>query len=656
MALKSNLVGKLVTIFASLSLVFLSLFLVKTKSIKKIYAVDPPTIIVEWNFPNNPDDAVADNGGIPSNSGKTISAVGTGAPTFATSGASTYSAKATGWDNGSGNKYWQVEFETLGYQNLKLSSNQFGSNTGPRDFKVQVKTSGEWTDVAGANIEVNGTWNHGKLESISLPSECDDQAIVYLRWIMTSNDSVEGGVVGSSGVNRIDDIVITGDILSADADGDGIPDSSDNCPKVANANQADSDGDGIGDVCDTVDPTTPVCGDGQVDLGEECDDGNNIDNDGCDAACQTEPITIVATKVVCNTETDLPNWGNPGPTVGATTAQDFVSSHPNCRIVSDWDFQWAKAGAGSFGSFQTDTSSLGDSWTTFNSIATISGVLDLGGQIEAREVFPNDNYVPFTNDDNNNVSSEFYCTGGIPHYDNWEWISSPRSGQTYYCVGLNAFKPGTIKGMKFEDINGDGKYKQNEFGIGGWTIQLKQNGNLVASTQTIGNGDFEFDNVTVGEYKVCEVNLSGWKRTFPKNSDCQSVTVKANEVTSGVNFGNFHLGKIFGYKFKDINGSGIWDKSGTNPEPGVEGWKICLLNILKCTKTDANGYYEFDNIGPGTYLLTEEFRPGWKPTRPKFGIHIISSTSGMGLDKRGVNYDFGNYLLPLKPCNSCYLR
>jgi hypothetical protein len=36
-----------------------------------------------------------------------------------------------------------------------------------------------------------------------------------------------------------------------DTDGDGIPDSSDNCPTVYNPTQTDTDGDGIGDACDT---------------------------------------------------------------------------------------------------------------------------------------------------------------------------------------------------------------------------------------------------------------------------------------------------------------------------------------------------------------------------------------------------------------------
>ena len=36
----------------------------------------------------------------------------------------------------------------------------------------------------------------------------------------------------------------------AGADGDGVPDGTDNCPNVANADQVDSDGDGTGDACD----------------------------------------------------------------------------------------------------------------------------------------------------------------------------------------------------------------------------------------------------------------------------------------------------------------------------------------------------------------------------------------------------------------------
>ena len=35
-----------------------------------------------------------------------------------------------------------------------------------------------------------------------------------------------------------------------DCDGDGIPNSADNCPNIANHGQEDTDGDSVGDACD----------------------------------------------------------------------------------------------------------------------------------------------------------------------------------------------------------------------------------------------------------------------------------------------------------------------------------------------------------------------------------------------------------------------
>jgi hypothetical protein len=57
-----------------------------------------------------------------------------------------------------------------------------------------------------------------------------------------------------------------------DGDGDGIPDSSDNCPDDANPDQEDADEDGAGDACDNC----PVANPDQRD-----DDGNGI-GDVCD--------------------------------------------------------------------------------------------------------------------------------------------------------------------------------------------------------------------------------------------------------------------------------------------------------------------------------------------------------------------------------------
>jgi cysteine-rich repeat protein len=39
----------------------------------------------------------------------------------------------------------------------------------------------------------------------------------------------------------------------------------------------------------------PVCGDGTLDTGEDCDDNNTINGDGCDSVCNIEPDALVGT-------------------------------------------------------------------------------------------------------------------------------------------------------------------------------------------------------------------------------------------------------------------------------------------------------------------------------------------------------------------------
>jgi len=54
-------------------------------------------------------------------------------------------------------------------------------------------------------------------------------------------------------------------IANADADTDGIPDTTDNCSSLSNTSQADADNDGIGDVCDTTfNFTTQPCNGGMA--------------------------------------------------------------------------------------------------------------------------------------------------------------------------------------------------------------------------------------------------------------------------------------------------------------------------------------------------------------------------------------------------------
>lgn len=118
--------------------------------------------------------------------------------------------------------------------------------------------------------------------------------------------------VNAAGLSRLATVTTLHlDLVGAqpDADGDGVPDSSDNCPHAANADQLDRGGvgsaapaDGIGDVCQCGD----VNGDGKVTTSDSVITARSLlipptatmahpekCNVGGNAACTTADVTII---------------------------------------------------------------------------------------------------------------------------------------------------------------------------------------------------------------------------------------------------------------------------------------------------------------------------------------------------------------------------
>ena len=144
-----------------------------------------------------------------------------------------------------------------------------------------------------------------------------------------------------------------------------------------------------------------------------------------------DTATISATKIVCDDESDLPNWGAGGPNVTSTTASDFLLANPSCH-AADWTFELAPG----------DTENPGDNiigaaggvWTPFTSTTTIPLP---SASIWVREQMK-DGYIPFTGlNTTQNVSAELYCNDDVLHYDNYDFVSSMETGQIYYCVAFN---------------------------------------------------------------------------------------------------------------------------------------------------------------------------------------------------------------------------
>ncbi|WP_272420247.1 thrombospondin type 3 repeat-containing protein [Polyangium jinanense] len=76
-------------------------------------------------------------------------------------------------------------------------------------------------------------------------------------------------------------VAIAGSCQASDSDGDAIPDTTDNCPELANTDQSDVDHDGVGDVCDDqsnfvvirfkVGERCMILGDGKVESTSTCE-------------------------------------------------------------------------------------------------------------------------------------------------------------------------------------------------------------------------------------------------------------------------------------------------------------------------------------------------------------------------------------------------
>ena len=75
---------------------------------------------------------------------------------------------------------------------------------------------------------------------------------------------------------------------------------------------------------------------------------------------------------------------------------------------------------------------------------------------------------------------------------------------------------GAIRGVKFHDLNGNGRRDPGEPGLPGWEIILEDlEGNRLAGTTTDASGHYEFVGLEPGAYRVDEVLQAGWRQTAP---------------------------------------------------------------------------------------------------------------------------------------------
>ncbi|MCX6272837.1 MAG: hypothetical protein NTU44_16795, partial [Bacteroidetes bacterium] len=196
-----------------------------------------------------------------------------------------------------------------------------------------------------------------------------------------------------------------------------------------------------------------------------------------------------------------------------------------------------------------------------------------------------------------------------------------------------------ITGFKYNDLDGDGALDPTEPFLPNWPINLS--GAASKTTLTDASGHFTFKDLFPGTYTVSEPNVPNWVRTDPILPTHTVTLGYSSTFLLGRAFGNHYTGKcVYGYKFNDQNGNGVWDLG----EPPVSGWEIHLIisNIYETyTFTDASGFYYFDNFPDGPwYFVGEIQQPGWNCTLPGQSCGYRIEPSDI---HNHVYHNFGNH-------------
>ncbi len=250
--------------------------------------------------------------------------------------------------------------------------------------------------------------------------------------------------------------------------------------------------------------------------------------------------------------------------------------------------------------------------------------------------------------------------GGTVTNDQIAAIALPSGGGSINN-NFGELKPASLSGFVYVDANNNGIKDLGEAPIAGVTITLSGsdiNGPVNQTATTDGNGFYQFKNLDPGNYQINETQPANYFNG--KDAIGSQGGVQGNDVFSSINlaagvdgvnnnFGELLPASISGYVYVDANNNGVKD-GGETPIAGVaitlSGADASGPVSLSAT-TDANGFYQFQNLKPGVYAVNETQPANYLDGKDAIGSqggvlgNDVLSAINLAAGVQGVNNNFG---------------
>lgn len=178
---------------------------------------------------------------------------------------------------------------------------------------------------------------------------------------------------------------------------------------------------------------------------------------------------------------------------------------------------------------------------------------------------------------------------------------------------------GNIEGKIWQDANNNKVKDNSENVIPGVLVELYTlTGTVVASTSSVTNGTYQFEDIPFGDYYIRSALMTD--KIFVKYSG--TPVANDSDISNDFGIGTTHILSVFpGDTLKNIDigytstvniGNFVWDDLNndglqSNNEPGLTNILIRLINesgqIQDSIKSNANGNYTFVDVPVGKYKL-----------------------------------------------------